>query len=168
MRNASPFLSRRFSVPNIGNKVMKVASDLYRQRGFSQAHILAHWAAIVGSQLAEFSSPEKLTYPRKAEEGQSAGILTIRVEGPAAVEIRHLEPQILERINGFYGYRAVERLKLIQAPLPRKPYRRRYRPAPLDAASRAALAQSLESIEEPALKNALAKLGERVFSARRR
>jgi len=158
--------SRRFTLPTIGGKVMKVAGDVYSRRGFTQAHILAHWPAIVGDQLAEFSSPEKLTFARAAEDRQEPGILTIRVDGPAALEIRHLEPQILERINGFYGYRAVGRLKLIQAPLPRKAPRQRRRLVPLDAEARAALVQSLESIEEPSLKNALRKLGERVLGSR--
>ena len=151
---------------------MQVASDLYRRRGFTQAHILAHWPAIVGDRLAEFSSPEKLSHPHApggADSGApEGGILTIRVDGPAGLEIRHLEPQILERINGFYGYRAVARLKLMQAPLVRKPAKPKRRFVPLDAPGRAALAQSLESIEEPGLKQALARLGERVLSTRRR
>ena len=31
-----------------------------------------------------------------------------------ATELQHLEPQVLERINGFFGYAAVKRLRLIQ------------------------------------------------------
>jgi hypothetical protein len=151
---------------------MQVAGDIYRRRGFQQAHILAHWPAIVGDMLAEFSSPEKLSFPRAtgdtASESHEGGLLTIRVDGPAALELKHLEPQILERINGFYGHRAVARLRLIQGPLPYKRKSNRRHFVPLDAAALAALAQSLESIEEPALKGSLAKLGERVFASRKR
>ena len=35
--------------------------------------------------------------------------------GAIALELQHLEPQIVERINGFFGYRAVAKIKLIHA-----------------------------------------------------
>ena len=43
--------------------------------------------------------------------------LVLRVEGPAAIEIQHLAPVILERVNRFLGWRAVGRIALRQAPL---------------------------------------------------
>ena len=51
--------------------------------------------------------------------------LVLRVEGPAAIEIQHLSGVILERVNRFFGWQAVDRIALRQAPL-----RRRQQPAP--------------------------------------
>lgn len=134
--------------------------------------MLAHWPEIVGAGLAEFSAPEKLVFPRasgdEGAKGQRSGaVLTIRVDGPVAVEIRHLEPQIIERINAYYGYSAVARLKLVQGPLPAKARPRYRKIRPLAADERAALDQDLEKIEEPALRKSLEKLGERVIGAQR-
>ena len=146
-----------------------MARAAFAKRGFTQSHVLAHWPEIAGAQLAEFSSPEKLVFPRASGERarRDGATLVVRVDGPVAVEIRHLEPQIIERINGYYGHSAVARQKLPQGPLPVKHGPRLRRLRPLSADERATLAQELDKNEEPALKEALRKLGERVVGARR-
>ena len=48
--------------------------------------------------------------------GRAGGVLVLHVAGAAALELQHSELQILERINGFFGYPAITRLRLIQAP----------------------------------------------------
>jgi len=118
-RYGRPIAPMRYQTPPIGARVPAITRDIFRKRGFSQSHILAHWPAIVGEALAEYCSPEKLAFPRTPNEGRgplSSATLTVRVDGPIALEIRHLEPQIVERINGYYGYTAVARLKLVQGP----------------------------------------------------
>ena len=165
--------SRRYAPAPIGGRVMEAARDAFRKRGFAQVQILSHWPEIVGEMLAEYSAPEKLSFPRfskdEKQKGPSTGaVLTLRVEGPAAVEIQHLEPQIVSRINAYYGYDAVARLKLVQGPLPHKPARRQKRIRALTPEERKKLAQELESIEETPLRGALARLGERVIGANKR
>ncbi len=157
---------KRFVVPAIGARVAGLTRDIFRKRGFAQSHILAHWPEIIGADLAEYSSPEKLSFPRKAGDGagaQGGATLTVRVDGPVALEIRHLEPQILERINGYYGYNAVLRLKIVQGPLPARPRARRKLIRPLRPDERALLARSLEPIGEAALRSSLERLGERIL-----
>lgn len=157
---------RRYSTPAIGARVAGLTRDIFRKRGFAQSHILAHWPEIVGTALAEYSSPEKLAFPQATNDGRgptTGATLAIRVDGPVALEIRHLEPQIVERINGYYGYNAVSRLKLTQGPLPPRPRARRKLIRPLQPAERAQLAQSLEPIGEPALRVSLERLGERIL-----
>ncbi|MFN4353224.1 DUF721 domain-containing protein [Parvibaculum sp.] len=167
-----PVASMRYRPAPIGARVLGVARSAFAKRGFAEAHILAHWPEIVGSGLAEFSSPEKLVFPRvsgeEAKARRQGATLVLRVDGPVAVEIRHLEPQIIDRINGYYGYSAVQRLKLVQGPLPPKPRPRYRKIRSLKPEERQALTQDLESIEEPALKQALEKLGERVIGASRK
>lgn len=165
--------SRRYSPAPIGGRVMEAARDTFKKRGFAQVQILSHWPEIVGETLAEYCAPEKLSFPRFSKEekqkGPSTGaVLTLRVEGPAAVEIQHLEPQIVSRINAYYGYDAVARLKLVQGPLPHKPVRKRRKIRALTPDERKKLGQELESIEETPLRGALARLGERVIGANKR
>ena len=81
----------------------------------------------------------------------------LRVEGPAALEIQHLSAVILERVNRFFGWQAIGRIALRQAPL-----RRREPPAPPpppDPAVAARIAASLPAIEDEDLRQALARLG---------
>jgi hypothetical protein len=79
------------------------------------------------------------------------------VEGPMALEIQHASDVILERVNRFFGWSAVGRLALRQAPLSRS---RRTAPsrAP-DATSVAKVAETLSAVEDEELRAALARLG---------
>ncbi|MCE9649967.1 MAG: DciA family protein [Parvibaculum sp.] len=157
---------KRFSLPPIGARVAGLTRDVFRKRGFAEGHILAHWPQIAGEMISDYCAPERLIYPRQIRDGrgpQGGATLEIRVDGPIALEIKHLEPQIVERINSYYGYQAVTRLKLIQGPLPPRPKGRRRPIRPLGARERAELVQSLEPIAEPGLKTALERLGERIL-----
>lgn len=79
-------------------------------KGFAEPDVLLRWEEAVGPHLAGLCQPMKVSY------GSSIGAtLTVRVDGGHAPEIKHQEPQIVERINRFYGYRAISRLKLTQA-----------------------------------------------------
>ena len=83
--------------------------------------------------------------------------MVLRVEGPAALEIQHLSAVILERVNRFFGWQAIGRIALRQAPL-----RRREPPTPPpppDPEAAARIAASLPAIEDEDLRQALARLG---------
>ncbi len=164
--------TRRSKSPSpIAGDIAATARAIFKARGFQQDHILRHWPEIVGLSLAEMSKPEKLVFPK-----QSAGVgmrraegatLTVRVDGPAALEFTHQEPQILERINGYYGYRAVTRIKLLQAPLPLPPRPSKRRIAPLDPTEEAALRAEMADIQSDSLRTALETLGRRILGTKK-
>jgi hypothetical protein len=94
--------------------------------------------------------------------------LRLRVASGLGPEIQHRTPQILERINGFFGYRAVARLALVQGP-PLRPARPGPKlPRPLAAAEREALDQRLAGIKDPVLRDALRRLGAAVMGTAKR
>jgi hypothetical protein len=124
------------------------------KRGFAEGGIVTDWAAIVGSELAATSLPERLSF---AQGARRDGTLQVRVAGAFALELQHLESVVIERINGYFGYRAVARLKIRQGPVPR----RRARPmiAALDPAAVRAVDLAVADIADPQLKAALAGFG---------
>jgi hypothetical protein len=81
----------------------------------------------------------------------------LRVEGPAALEIQHKSDVLLQRVNRFFGWSAVGRLALRQAPLSRRE-RPKAASAP-DAKAVAKVAETLSAIEDEELRAALARLG---------
>jgi hypothetical protein len=88
---------------------------------------------------------------------QEPATLVLRVEGPMALEIQHSSDVILQRVNRFFGWSAVGKLALRQAPLSR-----RNRPAPSrapDPKAVAKVAETLSSVEDEDLRAALARLG---------
>ena len=135
-----------------------VFSDAYAKQGFAARELVTRWTDIAGPDIAKYCEPLKMQWPRPVEgQPQEPATLVLRVEGPMALEIQHSSDVILQRVNRFFGWSAVGRLALRQAPLAR-----RNRPAPLpppDPKSVAKVAESLSAIEDDDLRAALARLG---------
>ncbi len=133
----------------------QVTKPLFSARGFAEAGVLTDWPDIVGRPLADHTCPERI--------GRD-GALVVRVDGGGwALELRHLEPVLLERIASYFGYRAVTRLALVQGPLPPRPERRRRPPRALDAGEEAALGAWLADADDDNLRAALERLGRAVI-----
>jgi len=144
----------------VGSYLGKITRPALGKRGLSEAEVVLRWPEIVGPQLARQCLPEKLSYRRGATGG---GILQVRVEPAAATVVQHLEPQILERVNTYYGYRAVARLQLRQQPLPKAATARRQPPRRLTDRERAALRRAVAGGGDSPLRLALLALGESVL-----
>jgi hypothetical protein len=147
---------RSFAKP-LRDLLGKVVGDSFTRQGFASAELVTRWTEIAGAEIAAHSEPIKIQWPRADETGvRPPGMLVLRVEGPAAIEIQHLTHLICERVNRFLGWRAVERITLRQAPL-----RRSVRPsAPAaDAAAAARVAATMPEIADEDLRAALARLG---------
>src|SRR5271163_2787976 len=135
-----------------------VFSDAYAKQGFAARELVTRWAEIAGPEIAAHSEPLKMQWPRPVEgQNQEPATLVLRVEGPTALEIQHSSDVILQRVNRFFGWNAVGRLALRQAPLSRRD--RAPPPREPDAQSIAKVAQTLGSIEDEELRAALARLG---------
>jgi hypothetical protein len=133
-------------------------SDAFKRQGFASAELIARWSDIAGPEIAAHSEPARINWPRGiGDEAPEPATLVLRVEGPAALEIQHLTAVILERVNRFFGWQAVGRIALRQAPLTR---RERALPQPKpDPAVAARIAAELPQIEDESLRQALARLG---------
>lgn len=142
--------------------VPQIVKPTLGKRGFVEGQLVAQWAEIVGADLARHMLPEKLSFP----SGQRRdGTLRLRVASGFALEAQHREPQILERLNAFFGYRALARLTLIQGPLPADRAAVPTRQRNLAAAEQAALEQRVAGVADSELRRALTRLGEAVIGA---
>ena len=135
-----------------------VFSDAYAKQGFAARELVTRWAEIAGPEIAAHSEPVKIQWPRPVEgQPQEPATLVLRVEGPMALEIQHASDVILERVNRYFGWSAVGRIALRQAPLSRRNLSTPSR-AP-DPESVAKVAETLSSVEDEELRAALARLG---------
>jgi hypothetical protein len=135
-----------------------VFSDAYAKQGFAARELVTRWAEIAGEDVATHSEPLRMQWPRPVEgQPQEPATLVLKVEGPMALEIQHKSDLILQRVNRFFGWSAVGRLALRQAPLSRRD-RRKPAPPP-DPRAVAEIADSLTSVEDEQLRAALARLG---------
>jgi hypothetical protein len=148
----------------IGTYVARALDPAARARGFATTALLSDWPAIVGRELAQFTMPDRVAWPRRRDEAEveapkrgrrdAGATLVLRIEGPRAIEVQHRADQILERVNAYFGYRAVTEMRFLQAPIARRVERPQRKP-PLPTYS---LPDSA-GIEDEGLRRALSRLG---------
>jgi len=166
MNKPSRSFAKPFAKP-LRDLVGNVVGETFRRQGFASAELVMRWTEIVGAEISAHSEPIKVQWPRAPTDSFAArgsgsgyerppGVLVLRVEGPAAIEVQHLVGVICERVNRFLGWRAIERVALRQAPLrraSRTPTKR------LDAAAAARIAEALSEVDDEDLRQALGRLG---------
>ena len=95
----------------IADLVPSVGGTAFRRFGFIQSSLITRWPEIVGARIARVSAPESLRFP----QGKKAdGTLNLSVTGAHAILVQHAIPDIIARVNAFFGYAAVRSIKLKQ------------------------------------------------------
>ena len=155
-QHARPFTRPRGAGARaIGDLTPEIGRAAFRRFGFVQSSVVTRWPEIVGPRHARVCSPEAIRFPpgEKAE-----GILELVVIPAHAPLIQQVIPEIIERVNRFFGYRAVARVKLRQGavtpPADGKPAKPppSLKPIPLE------LGDSLRDIGDPELRTVLESL----------
>ena len=137
------------------------------RQGFGQSGLILFWEEIVGERLAAISRPVKMQWPARGRDGTAgngaaAATLIIRVESGFALEMQHLAPIIIERINAHFGWRSVSRLLLKQGPIAARPRARQVARVP-DEAAKTAAEKLVGPVGDEPLRQALTRLGARVL-----
>ena len=139
-----------------GDLVGDVGGRSFRRFGFVQSSIVSRWAEIVGERYAKASSPESIRFPTGKKGG---GVLTLLVDGAHAPLIQHLTPMIVERVNRFFGYAAINRIVFRQGRPP--PAAARPERPPLRAVPRE-MGDGLREIADPELRACLESLAAQI------
>ena len=160
-KRATPAPARKFERPRgaparpISELMPEIGRTVFRRFGFVQSSVVTRWAEIVGAADAEVCMPEAIRF---APGEKRDGILQLVVIPAHAPKIAHCAPEIIERVNRFFGYAAVARVKLRQGSVKPPPAEPRpaappsLRPIPFE------LGESLRDIGDPELKAVLESL----------
>jgi len=153
----------------VGSFVPKLTQKAFEKYGFSTVALLTDWAAIAGKELAAYTRPERIKWPRSVSitgdvevgaEGRPGACLILRVDPARALDVQYSTAQLLERINIYFGYRAVTDLRILQAPV--EPVTKAAKPvAVVVAAAKPAGARNpmaVPAVADEALRAALMRL----------
>lgn len=144
----------------LAGAAMRAAKPSYQKFRRHHNELEAVWGEIVGPTLAQMTRPE---HYRPGTGLSNNGQLTVRVDGALALNLQHMSPQIVERVNAYFGYQAIARLKIVQGPVLKQGSARPVRHRPLSTAEREDLERSVEPVQDAGLKAALIRLGRKVL-----
>ena len=139
----------------VSDLVPQIGRTAFRRFGFVQSSVVSRWPEIVGPHHARVCAPESIRFPPGEK---SEGILQLVVTPTHAPIIQHVFPEIMERVNTFFGYKAVARIKMRQGTVkPSSPSERlkappSLKPIPME------LGESLRDIGDPELRTVLESL----------
>ncbi len=157
------FIKRRgaYATPQaIGPQIERLLSPFIKSQGFAEARIILDWEKIMGTSLSRQTQPQKISFLKGQRGG---GTLTLLVTSAIAPEIMHLSPQIIERINGYFGYEAVQRIVLKHGLIKEMHSQGKERPhavqRKLEASEIQEITNLVAEIPDENLQNALSKLG---------
>lgn len=139
----------------ISDLMPQIGRTAFRRFGFIQSSVVTRWPEIVGARHARICAPEAIRFP----PGEKIdGILQLVVVPAHAPIISHVIPEIISRVNRFFGYKAVARVKLRQGEVKPPPADKTttappsLRPIPME------LGESLRDIGDPELRTVLESL----------
>lgn len=138
-----------------------IGGAAFKRFGFVQSAVVSRWPEIVGERFASASAPESIRFPQGSRKD---GVLTVTVRGAHAPMMQHVAPELVERVNRFFGYAAVARIQIRQGDIARTaPRVERGRPA----APPPELGDGLKGIADPELRAVLESLAAGVAAAPR-
>ena len=144
----------------VAELVPAIGGLAFKRFGFTQSAIVERWEEIVGAQYARHSRPESLNFPRGKKDG---GTLKIAVSGALAPMLKHVEPQVIDRVNRLLGYAAVAKVMLRHADM--APQQRAV-PPPAPVELSAETRSTLRAIADPELRASLESLAQALSASK--
>jgi len=146
---------------SMGAAVTRALAPILKQAGPAPATLAERWAEIVGPRLA------KVTEPIKVTRSKSGSTIVVRAPSAAAPVILHAQKDILERVSLATGAN-VTALRIVHTEAAATAKDVRDQPRALSGAERLAIRKAAEEkAQSPALRDALAALGEAVAAWRK-
>lgn len=133
----------------------KITNPMCQQQGFIRSAIILDWKLIIGDKFAELCHPVRIHFPFEKRTG---GRLYLKTSSSFAPEIAHLEPMIVDKINAYFGYGAVEKITIAHGFI-KPPVRKKKIKYQLNTEQRSMLEESVRDVTNNDLKEALFNLG---------
>ena len=159
--------NRRGAQP-VSDLVSRLLDPVIERRAGMTMDLLDSWEDIVGTHHAAHSKPEKLNWPRRAGEDDpfEPSTLEVACESGHAIFLQHDSDNVVARVNDYFGFSAVRRLRIVQKPVSARSSQRQRIQNHQSGETPKHLDDLIKDVKDPDLKQALEKLGRGVFSRR--
>jgi hypothetical protein len=156
-----------FNAVALSDLVPELLDPLLQKRAGLTTALIGAWPEIAGERIGKFSAPAKIGWSRanSSADPYAPATLFINADPAVALALQHETSTIIARVNVFFGYPAIDRVKISQKQM-RVDVGQIKRPKPLAADVNAATAK-VAYVENDGLREALAALGANVLAAKR-
>jgi hypothetical protein len=162
-------LKKPASMRQIGGSIRDLLDPLMAKRANVDLSLALAWQQVAGEKLSGRTQPLHIQWPQRVspDDQFKPGTLVVAAEGSVALDLQYSSGELVERINRFFGYPAVNRIRIEQKPVMRfKEKQKRAEPV-LNADEKAGLEASLSRIEDEGLRETLFRLGTHVLAGKR-
>ncbi len=152
---------------SLGSIFIPLVKDIMSAEDFVEADILLNWRDIVGQEMSSYAYPIKVKYDHRKN------FRTLYIEVPVggfALELQHKENYLLEKLNAYFGYKAVHKINIsqnIQLKPQIKPEEKTKEEIKLNEDEKKYMNEIIADIKDDKLKEILIKLGESVIISNR-
>ena len=140
---------------SVSDLMPEIGRAAFRRFGFVQSSIVSRWDEIVGPRYANVSMPESIRF---AAGKKADGTLELVVDGAHATMMQHVVPEIVDRVNRFFGYSAVARVKIRHGMVAKREAKPTAKAPPMLKPISFELGDSLREIGDPELQAVLDSL----------
>ena len=111
-------INRKFIPISIAESLKTVNRKFLYKFGKLDYIIHAKWGDIVGSFFVNHSEPLKVSAILTSVDDDGSNVydryLHVNVSPAAAIEFQHFQDKIIEKINSYFGYKAIRGIKIHQ------------------------------------------------------
>ena len=161
--------AKRSFVPQIFGDTLKKINRRFSSKFNKLDFIIrSKWPEIVGSYFKSYSEPINISsvadYENEYGETIYKNHLNVSVAPAAAIEFQHFKDKILEKINSYFGYKAIIDLRIQQNYIPKDEYlnKNKSKIMPISPQESELISNEIESLQNNKLKDSLMKLGKNI------
>jgi hypothetical protein len=139
-----------------------VMDPILRRKSGMTTGLIGAWSEIAGARLQDATRPERLVWPaqRSDDDPFEPATLIVACEAATALRLQHQTSELIGRINAFFGFAAVDRIKIVQKPVNQGRIDRRPTLRNLVPHEQERVAEMVSRIEDPKLRKALQEFAE--------
>lgn len=135
--------------------IPKLLKPMIKKQGFHHARLILDWEKIVGTHLAGICKPKQVLFHGYSKEST----LLLEVLPHASLIVQYAQPQILEKVNRFLGFKGISHLRFKQSYFCKKPLEEPHISSySLSESDKEQVRNMLHSIQDTNLHDALEKL----------
>ena len=157
---------RTFVPQSIGDTLRKVNRKFSSKYNRTEFIIHSKWPEIVGKYFLSYSEPLNVSRVRDFENDLGETVyknyLNVSVTPAAAIEFQHFKNTIIEKINTYFGYKAIIDLRIQQNYIPKYNTMKKTKSIQINKDEKEFIEKNIEDFKNNELKKSLLNLGNQI------